>query len=289
MMTRREMGKLPPRSVSEINHVLDKRHFASLLSTVSSLEYRLETISASVGNGRAADTSWGITAVEHERVPACVQSSMMTACLPVPAVQQLSSCYRDGRFFHNIFINRMCDVDSADQQRQTSSAQHRWHTDGADDHPLLTVVYTIYNSEADSDSLSSHTVGGAVGMSNLDDGRYRRTSKSQPLTPQSWSTTTYFPKTNSFYIFPGYFVSHAVFKVYPGTVRYSIVMFLRLRSKFCGEKVDNYLRRQWALANSDCKKFHCGSCWSTFKDKRSLSEHYRRGAQKCTNRSNLMY
>ena len=289
MITRRETGKLPPRSVSEVNHVLDKRSFSSLLTTLSTLEFKLETISASEGNGRAADTSWGIMAVSHDYVPLSVQSTMMTACLQIPAVEQLTTRYRDSRFFHSIFINRMCDVDSAVQQRQTASAQHRWHTDAADNHPLLTVVYTIYNGQSDSDSVSSYDVGGAVGMSNQDDGRYHCTSKSQPLTPQSWSTTTYYPKTNSFYIFPGYFVSHAVFKVYPGTVRYSIVMFLQLRPKFSGEKVDNYLRREWALANCDGKTFYCACCWSTFKNERCLLDHYRRGPQKCKNRSNLMY
>ena len=122
-----------------------------------------------------------------------------------------------------------------------STAQHRWHTDSAATRAFLTVVYTVYNGISDSNAVCAVDVGGAVGMSNQDDGRFRRASISQAQTPQSWSTTSYYPKTNSFYIFPGYFVSHAVYKVYPGTVRYSIVMFLRLHHKKCGVSVDYHL------------------------------------------------
>jgi hypothetical protein len=49
-------------------------------------------------------------------------------------------------------------------------------------------------------------------------------------------------------------------------------MFVRLRHKFCGETVDPYLRREWALANGNGKAFICDRCWSTFGDQRGLSE-----------------
>jgi hypothetical protein len=76
-------------------------------------------------------------------------------------------------------------------------------------------------------------------MSNTDDGRFRRASKSQPEVPSSSKIASCFPKTNSFCIFPGYFVAHCVFKVKPGTVRYSVVMFVHLKTSLGGLKVDD--------------------------------------------------
>ena len=240
--TRCKSGKLPPRSVSEVTSVLSPASFAPFLTSVVSLDYRLEipTESDPLGYG---DDSWGVTAVQEDGIPDTVKYTMMEACLRVPKLQQLATDLRDERFFQGIFINRMCVEDAAQQQRQSATAQHRWHTDTAFKASFMTVVYTIYNGICDSHALTAHEVGGAVGMSHQDDGRFRRASKSQPQTPQSWSTTAYYPKTNSFYIFPGYFVSHAVYKVHPGTVRYSVIMFIRVCRKILGENVDYHLRR----------------------------------------------
>jgi membrane protein insertase Oxa1/YidC/SpoIIIJ len=164
---------------------------------------------------------------------------MVRACLCVPTIQELATNLPIERFFHGIFINRMCDDDAAQQQRQVSSMQHHWHTDEVGNWPILTVVYMVFNSLINSTAMSALEAGEAYSMSSSDDGRFHRASRSQP-----WSTTSYYPKTNSFYIFPGYFVSHTVYKLNSGTVRYFIVMFVCLRCKFCSETVDHYTNKQ---------------------------------------------
>jgi hypothetical protein len=291
MSVRRQTGILPPRSVTEVSKVLEGSGFSSFMSTLAGLDYKLQTRTVLNDGGTSTEEkSWGVTAAEEEDVPKILKTTMMEACLCVPLIHRLATSHRDDRFFLSFFINRMCDADAAKQERLVSKAQHGWHTDAASGATsFLTVVYTAYNSQSDSDAFTALELGGTVGMSNLDDGRFRRASKSQPETPQSWSTMSYYPKTNSFYIFPGYFVSHAVFKVKPGAVRYSIVMFVRLRRRFSGQTVDYYLRSQWALSGDSRKTVCCDICWSTFVGQSSLAKHRLCGRQKCVERALLPY
>ena len=183
----------------------------------------------------------------------------------------------------------MCDDDAARQERLLSQAQHGWHADGDPKQPFLTVVCTLCNGQSVSESLSAFQVGGIVGLSITDDGRFRRASKCQPAVPSASTTISRFPKTNSFYIFPGHFVAHSVFKVKPGTVRHSIVMFAHLKRSIGGLKVDDILRREWAFSGHPSKLFCCGICWSTFSDELGLAKHRRRQPKKCEQKDLLPF
>jgi hypothetical protein len=120
--------------------------------------------------------------------------------------------------------------------------QHLWHTD-RNGKPLLTVVLTLLDLELDSNKLSFRDAGRFVKLSNFDDGRFTPADSSRHNHPVPSTTTTCYPPTNSLCVFPGYFVAHAVFEVYPGTVRYSVVMFIKLRDTLLIEGVtpDTYL------------------------------------------------
>jgi hypothetical protein len=223
---------------------------------------------------------WGVSICDDYSIPSLFKKKMMDTILSVDKVRLLATELRDEKCFHRIFINRMCTTDDALQQRQNDSPQHVWHTDGYGGE-LLTVILTLYNGELDSDALSAMDVGGRLGLSNADDGHFTPVSSKTPQHPKSHTTTTYYPKTNSLYIFPGYFVSHAVFKVHPGTVRYSIVMFVRLRkSMINGVTPDTYLRAEWAASNPDKKSVVCHQCWSTFHDESALNYHHTRSCKK---------
>ena len=138
-------------------------------------------------------------------------------------------------------------------------------------------MLTLYESELERSAISALDAGGFVKLSNFDDGRFVANQSSLQNHPKSSSTTTYYPKTNSFYIFPGYFVAHAVFKVELDTVRYSVVMFIKLRNGLIGGlSPDKYLRREWAASNLDGKKEVCDRCWSAFDTPRNLRRHKRR-------------
>ncbi len=120
-------------------------------------------------------------------------------------------------------------------------------TDGNGE-PLLAVVLTLLNLELDSNKLLCLEAGGFVKVSNFDDGHFTPADSSRQGHPVPSATTTCYPPTNSLCVFPGYFVAHAVFKVHPLAVRYSVVMFIKLRDTLSIEGVtpDTYLRRNWA-------------------------------------------
>jgi hypothetical protein len=274
MITRRKSSKLPPRAMLEVPNVLKGASGRSTLSAITQLEYTVAKKYDQEGDV-AGNKDWGISVVGKEGIRPALKEAMMSAVLSVPKVKLLATEERNDDFFHEIFINRMSSVDNVRQQRQIDAPQHLWHTDGTVPH--LTAVLTIYDSELDSNLLSAHDVGGFVKLSNFDDGRFTPTDSQRQNHPKPSSTTTYFPKTNSLYIFPGYFVAHAVFKVYPGTVRYSVVMFVRLRDGLIdGVTPDTYLRREWASGNLDGKKEVCDRCWSAFVSQRQLDDHQRR-------------
>ena len=283
MMTRRKSSSLVPRAMIEVTNVLKGSKGHSILDSITQLDYQLARKDDQEGDVEALN-DWGVSVVEEEGIPPSLKKSMMEAVLAVKKVQLLATDDRDEGFFHRIFINRMCSTDQASQQRQIDSPQHVWHTDGLPPfcQSHLTAVLTLYDSELDSNALSAHQVGGFVKLSNFDDGRFTPCDRSRQNHPKPSSTTTYFPKTNSFYIFPGYFVSHAVFKVKPLTIRYSVVMFIKLRPSLIGGlSPDSYLRGEWAASNADEKKEVCVTCWSAFGTPRLLSDHRRR-SHKCS-------
>ena len=181
----------------------------------------------------------------------------------------------------------MSTTDSPEQQRLCSSPQHLWHLDGngaPDGEELLTVARTLCDDELDSEALSAWQVGGYLGLSNADDGHFAPVSSTTHNKPKSHTTTTCYPKTNSLYIFPGYFVSHAVYKVHPGTVRCSIVMFVRLRTTLVkGVTPDMCLRAEWAASNPENKTFVCHQCWSAFHNQPALTSHHNRSCKKRPN------
>jgi hypothetical protein len=274
MITRRKSSKLPPRSMLEVPNVLKGTSGQSTLRAVTQLEYKVAEKYDQEGDA-AGNKDWGVSVVGNEGIPPALKKAMMSAVLSVDKVKLLATEGRNDDFFHEIFINRMSSINDARQQRQIDAPQHLWHTDGTVAH--LTAVLTIYDSELDSNIRSAHDVGGFVKLSNFDDGRFTPTDSQRQNHPKPSSTTTYFPKTNSLYVFPGYFVAHAVFKVHPGTVRYSIVMFIRLRDSLIdGVTPDTYLRSEWASSNLDGKKEVCHRCWSAFGTQRQLADHQRR-------------
>jgi hypothetical protein len=253
----------------------------STLASIQNLKYTLAKKYDHEG-GIARDKDWGVSLAEEDIITPDIKLAMMEAVLSVDKVKCLVTEKRDEGFFSRIFINRMCTTDETRQQRQIDTPQHIWHMDGCGE--TLTAVLTIYDSELDSNVLSARDVGGFVKVSNFDDGRFTPTDSLRQNHPVPSSTTTYFPPTNSLYIFPGYFVAHAVFKVKPGTVRYSVVMFINLRDTLIdGVTPDTYLRREWAGSNPDGKKEICHRCWSAFRTKRDLHDHQRR-SRTCMNK-----
>jgi hypothetical protein len=282
-MTRSELSKLPPRSLVEVTNVLKGPHAGLILASITRLDYKLAEKDDQVGD-KEAKRDWGISVVEEEGIPAALKKDMMESVLSVDLVRLVATEERDDHFFHRIFINRMCSTDEARQQRQKDGPQHPWHTDGLSHlQSHLTVVLTLYDSVLDSDLISAHDVGGYVKLSNFDDGRFTPCDLGRRNHPKPSSTTTYYPKTNSLYIFPGYFVAHAVFKVNPGTTRFSVVMFIKLRDTPIGDlSPDKYLRRQWAASNPDGKKEVCERCWSAFATKSDVRKHQSR-SRKCIN------
>jgi hypothetical protein len=159
--------------------------------------------------------------------------------------------------------------------------QHLRHADGNGE-PLLTVVLTLLNLELDSNKLSCLKAGGFVKVSNFDDGHFTPADSSRLGHPVPSATTTCCPPTNSLCVFPGYFVAHAVFKVCPDTVCYSVVMFMKLRDTLSIEGVtpDTCLRRNWAASNPAGKTAVCPRCWKAFRNERNSLDHQRR-SQAC--------
>jgi hypothetical protein len=280
MNTRRKSANTEPRALLEVTNVLTLATGPSIISTISNLNFTLQKKDDQEGD-EEADKDWGVSVVNEDGLPAAFKTFMMETVLKVDKVKLLATDLRDENFFHRIFVNRMCTTDDAKQSRRSDSPQHVWHTDGygaSEDEELLTAVLTLYNDELDSDLLSAYNVGGRLGLSNADDGRFTPVcSNSYSNFPKAHTTTTYFPKTNSLYIFPGYFVAHAVFKVNPGTVRYSIVMFVRLRKQLIdGVTPDNYLRAEWAASNTENKSVVCHNCWRAFHNLTALNSHHKR-------------
>jgi hypothetical protein len=286
MITRRKTAKLPPRALLEVTNVLTGPTAGPFIFSMSKLKYRLLKKDDQEGDEKA-NKDWGVTVVDEGGMPASFKTTMMETVLAVDKVKLLATELRDENFFHRIFINRMCTTDDAEQQRQDDSPQHLWHLDGNGapaGEQLLTVVCTLYDDELDSEALSAMDVGGRLGLSNADDGHFTPVSSTSYNKPKSHTTTTCYPKTNSLYIFPGYFVAHAVYKVHPGTVRYSIVMFVRLRTTLInGVTPDTHLRAEWAASNPENKSFVCRKCWSAFHTQPALMSHQNRSCKKQSN------
>ncbi len=284
MTSTHHSSKLPPRSILEVPNVLQGETGQAILSSITRLKYTVAKKDDQEGDV-AADRDWGVSVAEEDGIPQELKVEMMRLCLLVDKVKLLATDRHDHRFFHRFFINKMCSSDGARQQRRIESPQHIWHTD-ATFHPSksnITVVLTIYNSELDSSALSAHEEGGFIKLSDYDNGRFIQASSKSVNHPKSGSTITYFPKTNAFYIFPGYFVAHAVFKVKPGTVRYSVVMLVRLgNNKINGDTPNIYLRREWATSNLEGRKEVCDRCWSAFHTHKQVLDHQRRSS-KCLN------
>jgi hypothetical protein len=274
MSRRRKSVHCSPRALLEVKNVFNSTTGGSLILSVNNLNYFVHEKDDQEGDV-AAKKDWGVSVVEEEGIPADLKEMMMKAVLAVDKVRLLATEQRDEGFFHCFFVNRM-STDDAQQQLRSESSQHVWHTDGDQtaDQQSLTCVYTLYGEELDSDSLSAYDAGGFLKLSNFDDGRYTSSGLGRTNLPKASSTLTYYPKTNSFYIFPGYFVSHAVFKMKPGVVRYSIVMFIKLRdSRIDGVPPNIFLRREWAASNNENRKEVCCRCWSAFGNKAKLRSH----------------
>jgi hypothetical protein len=238
----------------EVTNVLKGTCGLASLASVTKLKHTLAKKDDQEGD-EAANRDWGVSVAEEADIPPDLKSAMMeVVLLSVNEVQRLATEDSDEGFFNKIFINRMCSTDGSQQQRQIDSPQHLWHTDGNGE-PLLAVVLTLLNLELDSDLISSRDAGGFVKVSNFDAGGFVKVSNFDDacFTPTDSSghnhpipsaTTTCYPPTNSLCVFPGYFVAHAVFKVRPGAVRYSVVMFITLCDTLLIEGVtpDTYLR-----------------------------------------------
>jgi hypothetical protein len=248
----------------EVINVLRAKGGQATLLEIANLKYTVAKKDDQPGDVEA-DKDWGVSVVEENGIPARLKKEMMRLVLLVDKVRCLATDLRDDRFFDRIFINRMSSTDA-------TFPPSNCH---------LTVVLTLYNSELDSDAISAKECGGYVKLSDYNDGRYIQSNTTSKNVPKAGSTSTYYPKTNSFYIFPGYFVAHAVFKVKPETTRYSVVMMVKLRKKMKGGVIpDTYLRREWAASNAEGKEEICERCWGAFGSKKQLVEHQTR-SQKC--------
>ena len=167
--------------------------------------------------------------------------------------------------------------------RNRFQPQHHWHKDGGTS--LITVVYTLYNGEWDSEnSPGAFELGGRVALADTASGTAVYADSSF-TSVRSGRIRTYYPRTNSLYILPGQHVSHAVFRVeVPLTVRYAIVFFLEPRSHFTFYThrlpVDEYFRICWALGFYDDgatkRPLFCSRCFRLFSNKKQQYDHNRR-------------
>jgi hypothetical protein len=222
------LSNCSPHALLEVKNAFNSTTGPSLISLVSNLNHTLHKKDDQEGDA-VAKKDWGVSVVEEDGTPAALKEMMMKAVLAVDKARLLATKRRDDEFFHRIFINRMSTDDAQQQVRTDSSSQHVWHADGdqtaGEQH--LTCVFTLCGAELDSDSLLAHDVGGFLKSSNFDDGRCAPSCLGRPNLPKPSSTVL--PKDhNSFHTFPGCFVSHGVFKMKPGMVRCSIVMFVKL-------------------------------------------------------------
>jgi hypothetical protein len=122
---------LTPRSVKEVNNVLNGDAFSALHGAVVGLDYHLQNATLlTAPDATYFEKSWGVTVADDDSTPTSMKTTMMSACLCVPAIRDIATAHRDERFFQRFFINRMCVDDAARQERLLSQAQHGWHTDG---------------------------------------------------------------------------------------------------------------------------------------------------------------
>ena len=170
-----------------------------------------------------------------------------------------------------IFTTRMTNLDVTTQKQ----AQFNWHHD-AEGTITVSWIHVTYTGPISNGGALEY--GGAVHLSKRADGGVCFDNRHGKAHSSDYFTIH--PSHNSVYIFPGYFVTHAVAPVmFPNTIRYATVAFIRLRTKCTlgGTYTDTFLRRQWAQSMAPtalvCDHQNCST---VAKTKQALVKHKQR-------------
>ena len=264
----------PPRTILEMPNVFEDKTVSDLIRSLKKVKFKQKNINKTPDWGTFWCTKKSIPKIWVEKMRTVVQN-----CVYIKSKLQEGD---EESYLADHFIHRMTGNDNLVERR--ASSQMAWHTDGTtEDHPLISIIYTIYNEKTDSmNDPSGTTLGGGVVLSAFDDGRLTLAGGEKDNTAKSSTTTTYFPRTNSCYIIPGYFVHHCVQRIMDeNTVRYSYVQFLRLKRTIKNKRtqevisMNHYLRREWSLANGKNCTFYCKLCWKSYRSERALNDHKR--------------
>lgn len=275
-----------PESIVEQTHVLPSPQVTRFKELADSTEL----LRSQNENGTE---EWGDLAsspIDGELHPE-LKSMMIEACRRNDYLCKHTNILRDKNVVLHMVVNKMQAGPERPAYRKThNSSQLIWHLDGQFRHggrPFLSVVYTLYNGSDNSDdpySSSAH-LGGRVAYSNFHDGHLLPAKGgATPRINSAANTGTYYPKTNSLYIFPGYLVEHSVKQLnISNTVRYSLVMFIYTLPCLGPDLIpaDQYLRTRWAQSVSKYKKppyFQCSTCFRTYANARGVALHKKKYA-----------
>jgi hypothetical protein len=272
---RRDPNHNTPLSLEEQTFVFTKEQLQLLLPALESTQFVKGT---AMEEGIPAD-SWGVNFTADNQAIHPVISNMVRVL--IANNRYLTSHTPKGRtVIHRISVNKM-DSSPPSPARNRFEQQMHWHADGADKNTsLLTVVFTVYNREWDSEkSPGARSLGGRVGLADRPSGSAVFTNNKRDRV-RAGRVCNYYPKTNSLYIIPGHQVDHAVYRVHdPNTVRFSIVVFLKPKSRFLFfgkyRPVNEYLRMTWAIGflGKDAVPLFCPRCYRVFSTARQLQDH----------------
>ena len=266
-----------PHSLHEQRFVLTKVQIEELMPALASTVYS----AAGAAEDGIDAVDWGIlyTATDQAVHPV-VSKIVRHIAINNPYLQ--SHSLKGTPSLRRVSVVKM-DSSPPSPARSRFHPQHLWHKDGGS--ALITVVFTLYNGEWDSDnSPGAFELGGRVALADRPGGTavYADSSFS---SVRPGRVRAYFPLTNALYIIPGQHVSHAVFRVEdPRSVRYAVVFFLEPRSHFTLFSLrlpaDEYLRLTWALGFHDAcattRPLICPRCYRLFSNKRQRYDHNRR-------------
>jgi hypothetical protein len=268
-----------PSSFHVQYNVLTKKQIADLMPALDNSDYS-HSISSAEG-GLSVD-DWGVrfTADNMPVHPALSRAAKII----VSRDSYIKSLSPGGRPTINRILAVQMDSDPPNPSRNRFQPQHHWHKDGTD--PTLSLVYTLYNGEWDSDnSPGALECGGRVAISDRPCGTtvYAGHDFQKSKVARSGRVLTYYPRTNGLYFIPGNLVSHAVFRMeVPNVTRYAVVIFLQPRELFLFQSLtlpaDEYLRLVWALGfcKSTADPIFCKVCYRVFDNRRQIYDHHRR-------------
>ena len=298
----RRSGSLPPNNVPSTfprqENILLPAQITELLVALDASDFSPPPVAASSeGNSSQAilppddDVDWGVEfTAPHTPVDPTVRRMVELMIDGNSYVQDHAAKTSAGKFkVRRISVVKM-EHHGSTGSRSRFRPKHPWHKDGSS--PIITMVYTLFDGEADSlNSPGAYRCGGRVTFSNRASGTvvYGGHAHHKFVYAQAGTTMTYYPRTNGIYVIPGHIVAHSITRIeLPGVTRYSIVVFLepkpiliyrspRLKNGFLKLKADEYLRLTWAVGFCNVSDpFFCQKCLRAFDNQKQLTNHQHR-------------